>query len=198
MHCKSIYKRHLLCLSLSPFCNAILSLTGRKLSQYEDIDHILAVSLEKKELVACETIIVCKMMCSFIFRNLDEAGKIAQQSLEFFERHDGLGQSYSYLQFINIYRYFYRGLIAFDCFRRTQDQFWEDMGKRSISKFEKWVSECAWNFENKLLLLKAEQHFAMGNITEAKFTYNLAISSARDHRFVHICRNRRLHAMNPG
>merc|ERR1719416_138144 len=59
------------------------------------------------------------------------------------------------------------------------------MGILSISKFETWSRECEWNFENMLLLLQAEHQFATGRMTEAGYTYELAIASAKEHRFVH-------------
>ncbi len=88
-----------------------------------------------------------------------------------------------------------------------------DIGKRALSKFEAWTTECEWNFQNKvkgqsfvqnclsvllltsnslhfhqwpskLLLLQAEHQFATGQIKEADATYRKAIESARDHRFI--------------
>lgn len=138
------------------------------------------MALEKKELSVSEAVIVCKMMCSFILRDLDKAEKIAREYLDFFEQNDS-----GPMQYVNIHRYYYGGLIAFHCFRNTQDEYWKEIGLRSISKFEKWNNECQWNFENKLLLLQAEQHFAIGDTSKAKFTYNMAITSAREHRFLH-------------
>ena len=75
----------------------------------EDDDQILAKSLEVKELNVAETVVVCKMMCSFIFRDLDTAEEVASQYLGFFEQ---LGCVI--VQFINIHRYFYGGLIVSD------------------------------------------------------------------------------------
>ena len=86
-------------------------------------------------------------------------------------------------------------LQAFDCFRKGQSQpseitgkrspdYWMDMGMRSLSKLETWSTECEWNFKNKLLLLQAEHQFASGRIKEAGYTYNSAIASAKEHRFV--------------
>jgi len=183
----SLYKRHTLHMCVTPINNAIISLVGRNRpvvweNKYgtKDDDEILAKALEIQELNVGETVVVCKMMYNFIFRNLDEAETVAQQYLEFFERHDS-----ALLNFINIYRYFYGGLIALGRFRKNGGQFWMDIGERSISQFEAWNTECEWNFQNKLLLLQAELHFTKNEVTEAEHTYNLAISSSKDHRFVH-------------
>eukprot|EP01082_Thalassiosira_pseudonana_P010612 g9521.t1 g9521 contig37:145317-146493(+) len=40
-----------------------------------------------------------------------------------------------------------------------------------------------WNFENKLLLLEAEHHFAIGDFEAAK-KYGASCESARNHRFL--------------
>ena len=83
------------------------------------------------------------MMYSFIFKDLNKAEEVARQYLELIEQQDIGGT----LQFVNIHRYFYGGLIAFDCFRRTQEgQVWMNIGNRSLSKFESWPSKCEWNF----------------------------------------------------
>ena len=146
----------------------------------EDANEILAKALETNELNVAETFVTSKMMSSFILRDTAEAEKVARQYLDFFEdRNQGV------INFINIYRYFFGGLIAFECFRRTHDQYWEEIGRRSISKFEIWTNECEWNFENKLLLLQAEQQFSHGKTREASLTYELAVLSAREHRFIH-------------
>jgi len=183
----TLCNQNLHCMSLEPISNAIMSLTGRNISQkqdtmagYNEKDLIIMKFLEQKELALSEGTVVCQLMHSFIFKDLDKAEKLVRQHFEFFKHH-GTGM----VHFVNIYHYFYSGLIAFNCYRKTQDQFWMDIGAQSVSKFEKWTNECEWNFQNKLLLLQAEQHFSAGNIAEAGFTYNSAISSSRDHRFVH-------------
>ena len=182
---QTFYKRHLLSLSLVPVSNVISSLTGQNQemasnkTRTANEDKILAQAIQMKELVLAETVVVCKMLRCLIFRDLDEAETIARQYLGFFEDRDN-GPS----QFMNIYRYFYGGLIAFHCFRKTQDKYWKALGMQSISKFEKWTKMCEWNFRNKLVLLQAEDHFSEGKNTEAVASYKLAISLARDHRFV--------------
>lgn len=116
MRLYSLYKRQTISMSVAPFYNAIRSLAGgkrtyiRKNSQdslSEDDDEILAKSLEIKELNVAETVVVCKLMTSFIFRDLDKAEKVAREYLDFFEHHTGV-----VAQFVHIYRYFYGGLIV--------------------------------------------------------------------------------------
>ena len=116
MRLYSLYKRHHIRIAVAPIHNAIVSLVGgyhpliQKMTPVkEDDDQILAKSLEVKELNVAETVVVCKMMCSFIFRDLDTAEEVASQYLGFFEQ---LGCVI--VQFINIHRYFYGGLIVSD------------------------------------------------------------------------------------
>ena len=48
-----------------------------------------------------------------------------------------------------------------------------------------FLSECEWNFQNCYLLLQAEHHFTTNDVENAKSMYKLAISSSKDHRFIH-------------
>ena len=41
-----------------------------------------------------------------------------------------------------------------------------------------------WNFEDKALLLPAEEQFCEGNLNEAEQLYDAAIHSAKDHPFL--------------
>ena len=191
IHLYSFYKRDTLRIAAKVFSNAIAVLAGRKqLGQNnscrnEDDDQILAKSLETKGLNVSETVVVCKMMCSFIFRALDEAKNVAEKYLEFLSQHDS-----GSIQFISIYRDFYGGLIAFDCLRNMQkerksSEYWTSVAEHSMSKFETWANESKWNFQNKLLLLQAEQYCTERKIEKASVFYKLAISSAKEHRFTH-------------
>lgn len=57
-------------------------------------------------------------------------------------------------------------------------------GIEAICKIEFW-SKYASNFENKLLLLNAEQSASLPNIEQAKVQYAASIKSARDNGRVH-------------
>ena len=83
---------------------------------------------------------------------------------------------------------FYEGLTAFHFARHSADDEpnkWFQMGEKASSSFKTWATHSTWNWENKLLLLEAEWHFSKREMEKAEEKYNLAIESARRHRFVH-------------
>ena len=108
-----LYKRHTLHICVAPFSNAIALLVGRDLPGRrnslpdDNDDQILVKSLKVKEMTVAETVVICKMMCSLIFRDLENAEKVARQYMDFFAKQ-GSGS----LAFITIYRQFYGGLIV--------------------------------------------------------------------------------------
>ena len=42
-----------------------------------------------------------------------------------------------------------------------------------------------WNFQNKLLLMEAELHYALKEFDEAASCYEASIKAAQDHKFIH-------------
>ncbi len=184
---QSFYKRSLLLASIMPISNAMRSLTGglyhpsrNNTKDFENDDENLKTALEQNEITVCEGIIVIKLMHSVIFQNFDDVEGIARKYLVLLEEYEK-----TTTQFVNIYRHFYGGLVAFHFYRKTRDQFWIDRGLLAISMMETWENECKWNFENKRLLLKAEEIFSIGEIDDASGLYRRAISSAHAHRFIH-------------
>lgn len=169
---------------LVPVSNAITSLSGDP--QHLSCDSVqgckdnmenLQEAFRKKDVSLCEMIITIQIAEHVVFRRIDEAAEIVRQYQEFFDL-----QSYVSVKFV--YRTFYSGLVAFHCFRETQDQYWMDRGKKSLCELETWTAACNWNFHNKMLLLSAEYHFAIGDFEKATQEYQLAITSARNHRFI--------------
>ncbi len=53
-------------------------------------------------------------------------------------------------------------------------------GIDAIIKIESWQKHCPSNFENKLLLLNAEQQASLPNIDDAKALYLASATTARD------------------
>ena len=177
------HKRRLMHLSVLPISNGIKCLSGSSGPQYVKefiTEEHLAEALQNKEFTVCESMLAIKMMCSFIFRRLDEIKATARQYLELFECQSGASA-----QFVNIYRCFYGGLLSLHFCRESREQFWMDRAAHAIQKMELWAVECVWNFENKLFLLQAERHYAFGEMDLAAEKYKLAEKSSKKHRFVH-------------
>lgn len=176
--------RKVMSLSMLTVSNAI-SCLGDISSEFrsaEDFitDEHLAEAVRSNEFTICESMLAIKFMCSFIFRRFDEVKTCARQYLELFER-----QGDAAAQFINIYRIFYGCMISLHFYRESQDQFWMDRATHAVKKMETWMAASVWNFENKLFLLQAESHYAVGEMDRAAEKYTLAIESSRKHRFVH-------------
>lgn len=170
---------------MMPTSNAICALTGApRISVWEackEDDQQLSQAFEMKEFLLAERIIVMKIMTTFIFTNYKEAEEIICQYHEFFNIHSAKGP-------MNItYRIFFSGLVAFNALRGSSSHKtnWMDIGLNAIENMEAWTKECAWNFQNKLQLLRAEYLYSIGDFDRAAVEYQLSITSARDHRFIH-------------
>jgi len=175
-------------LSLIPISNAMTNLSGEPQSSvmlnsikgYEDNEKSLREAFKKKDIALCEVIVTFQIAEHFLFRRIDMAEKVVRQYQEFFDM-----QLDSQVKFIFIYRTFYSGLVAFHCFRETQDNYWMDRGMNVMREMEILTKECKWNFENKMLLLNAEYHFSIGDFDKATEEYYLSVRSSHAHRFIH-------------
>lgn len=84
-----------------------------------------------------------------------------------------------------IFVHYFRGLMAFQRFRDGEGEDWLDEGNKVVKKMEVWVHCSTVNFQNKLLLLAAEQHAAQCNIQAAKAAYEASVHFARSNGLVH-------------
>ena len=82
---------------------------------------------------------------------------------------------------------FVDGLLAFTCAQRHQsdEEHWTNIAVGVIAKFSEWVKSSSWNFSHKLLLLEAEHNALKGNDALAVEMYDLSVTTARKHLFVH-------------
>ena len=84
---------------------------------------------------------------------------------------------------------FFDGLVAFQCARRAVDkdsrEKWYKRGVSSSKMLLSFSVHSSWNWENKALLLAAEKLYTDGDFDSAASTYDKAICSANEHRFVH-------------
>ena len=119
-------------LCLIPVFNAIANLSGEpeisfwdNVQGYEDNEKNLSKAFEKKDISRCDIIITIQIVENFIFRRIDLAGEIVRQYQGLLDLRGGV------LRFVSIYRIFYSGLVAFHCFRATQERYWLDRGEGS-------------------------------------------------------------------
>ena len=80
---------------------------------------------------------------------------------------------------------FFLGLAAFRLYRKTSDFAWAERGRECIKELKVWSEQgSAWNFEQKLRMLEAEENYSLGDFEGAKVSYQDAISAAKLHKFL--------------
>ncbi|EJK65447.1 hypothetical protein THAOC_13687 [Thalassiosira oceanica] len=91
------------------------------------------------------------------------------------------------MQVSDLYHAFYYAITAMILARRdaTERQKWVDIAEISIRTFGTVSDHSSWNWENKRLLIEAENHHLNGDLDDAKQKYLLSIGSAKKHKFVH-------------
>ncbi|MGV7235813.1 MAG: hypothetical protein ACQ9ET_06075, partial [Nitrosomonadaceae bacterium] len=84
---------------------------------------------------------------------------------------------------------FYEGLMCFLSSIETNNfaskAKWISRGQSVLARLRHWHEHSSWNWENKVLLLKAMEMHTFGNYDVAKPLYISSIQSARQHRFIH-------------
>ena len=115
---------------------------------------------------------------------------------------DIVSQNKTLLRPALIFALFVEGLICYNLARQTDEKHeWIRIGEFVRKKMATWAQSCAWNFENKMLLLDAEHMFTLtldstctpdlpasdhsGNVDRAESLYIRSIISAKEHKFIH-------------
>jgi len=121
--------------------------------------------------------IIHQLMRSYVFKRYDEMAKNANSFHE-------MANSRKLIRFFFLIGTFYEGLISFSMARRTPGtDDWMERGNAAITTLSQWSSFCMHNFENKVLLLKAERNFAIdGDAGNTDSLYRDSINSARQHK----------------
>lgn len=65
------------------------------------------------------------------------------------------------------------------------DVRYQERGVNALTFMKAWSIHSDWNFKNKLLLLKAEYHYATRDMKTAEKFYNESIEAAKNHMFLH-------------
>jgi predicted ATPase len=114
---------------------------------------------------------------SFMFRSYDD-------TIENIEKYLAcIDNTWANLFLHHAYQAFYVGLISFWCARKSRDgQQWYERGEQSKLALKKWAESSLWTFENKWLLLEAEDFFCNNDLEAAKTYYEKALSSAKIHK----------------
>ena len=64
---------------------------------------------------------------------------------------------------------FFEGLVCFQLARQSNNdersEWMEEKGETVLEKMKLWSQHSTWNFENKMLLLEAEQMHTLGDLT---------------------------------
>eukprot|EP00984_Skeletonema_dohrnii_P004011 scaffold1374_cov133-Skeletonema_dohrnii-CCMP3373.AAC.2 len=103
-----------------------------------------------------------KLYVGFMFRRYDEVKQLAVA-------YDAIASlPFNTILISHSMHVFYWGLINFWIARKTMDVIWFDRGERAIEKMRSYADCSTWNFQNKLLLLQAEQCFYLEDIESAK------------------------------
>ena len=84
---------------------------------------------------------------------------------------------------------FFEGLVCFQLARQSNNdersELMEEKGETVLEKMKLWSQHSTWNWENKMLLLEAEQMHTLGDFDSAASFYERSIGSAREHKFIH-------------
>mmetsp|Transcript_24007 Transcript_24007/g.39085 ORF Transcript_24007/g.39085 Transcript_24007/m.39085 type:complete len:1132 (+) Transcript_24007:489-3884(+) len=121
-----------------------------------------------------------KAYISFMFRLYDDSKHYTEKYL------DCIVSTWANLLLLHAFHAFYIGLVSFWVARKSrEEQSWYQRGNKSKLALKKWTESSQWSFENKWYLLEAEESFYNNDFDAAKSYYDKAISSAKDHKFVH-------------
>eukprot|EP00985_Skeletonema_marinoi_P001074 scaffold434_cov190-Skeletonema_marinoi.AAC.5 len=117
---------------------------------------------------------------SFMFRSYDDMVENIEKYFAFQET------TWACLFFAHAVHAFYTGLISFWVARKSSDrQQWHERGEQSKLALKKWAESSRWTFEHKWYLLEAEESYYYNDFEVAELFYEKAISSAKEHKFVH-------------
>eukprot|EP00804_Cyclotella_cryptica_P002686 CCRYP_009601-RA/>CCRYP_009601-RA protein AED:0.04 eAED:0.04 QI:400/1/1/1/0.8/0.66/6/302/1357 len=120
-----------------------------------------------------------RLFVSLVFNNYDDMKCSAEKFFEFRMPSWHLLTAHATHAFIG-------GLASFRIYRETHDPIWTQRAAECKARIRTWKDQGSmWNFENKSFLLEAEECYSNGNIKEGMVSYEHAISSAQDHKFLH-------------
>lgn len=119
---------------------------------------------------------------AFNFRRVNDASLQFDVSGAVAERHYQLNINY-------LMGIFFEGLASFLLARNSvgieESEKWTKRGRSVLTRMRCWTEHSLWNWENKMLVLEAENFYAIGEFDKAASNYDRAICSANAHKFIH-------------
>ena len=114
---------------------------------------------------------------SFMYRSYDGTKENMEKYLTC------IGDIWVNLFFAHALQAFYIGLISFWLARKSrEEQHWYQRGNNSKLALKRWAESSQWTFEDKWLLLEAEESFCNNDFEAAQTYYEKAVSSAKNHK----------------
>ncbi|KAL3787477.1 hypothetical protein HJC23_001127 [Cyclotella cryptica] len=160
------------------FCQTISRLVGEECQAMSD-DQLTRHVIENKNPRQLVIVYFHELFLSLVLNTQDDIKLSAEKFLEFKTPSWHLLASNAAHDFIG-------GLASFRIYRETRDPLWAQRGEQFKQRINTWEDQGSlWNFENKSFLLDAEKSYSNGNMELARVSYENAISSARQHKFIH-------------
>ena len=86
---------------------------------------------------------------------------------------------------LHIFRSFMVGISVMNLARRTSNNAkYRELGEQAVARMSQLETISTWNFQNKRLLLQAEQHYLNRDLVSADAAYEASIRSAREHKWL--------------
>lgn len=167
-----------------PFWQAVLNLMGQSEDplmlngEAMDEDVLLFDLLESQNLNACLRVHSAKLWLAVIFGDVEAAKKIVKNNF-LVAKGNNAGFGVAFVSF-------YSSIVCFTLSRRPDDSAeWRSLALHGLDTAAAHAANCPWNFQHKVELLQAENHFLNEEHSEAAKCYERSIESAERHGFVH-------------
>jgi len=138
---------------------------------------LLADAQSKMHFQIVEAVHLQNFFLSFWMGDYEEAAKASDLAMSF--------SSAKMPKVQLVYHIFYRGVVMFHLYREGKGEHWLKRGNKMQAQLETWVKTSKPIFENKLILLEAENYASMCNVVAAKKSYELSVKLARDNGYIH-------------
>ena len=149
---------------LTPFYNILRDLKGlpkkalAPLDLFMDNDKLRDRAIDKNNPLVYETLLMVEIVHGFLLGDMRRTRAVSDMLEAVIARKHAV--------VTNVISEFYAGLHACHFARQTRDNVWKSKVNEICSSMERFCRHSEWNFENKLLLLKAECHYTNGEMSD--------------------------------